>query len=180
MFLGHGFLPEVCVAGLFHLGGLSLAIRGRLEGALFILGDYIAVHELHQKLYFQVLPGGKLLLGRAVGELRYIFHNLGKRGAGNHDIPAGFQFFLQLDGHLVVHDHGHAVHGVGTAFHLVHLEGIHPGADIRGHLVVHLVAGVGNAVVEPEGGSGRIVQAVSVPLPEALGHLGNAGSAPYP
>ena len=64
---------------------------------------------------------------------------------------------------------------MGAALHLVALESINAGAHIGGHLVVHLVAGVGDAVVHPEGRGGRIVQTVSVAHAEAIGHLGGAG-----
>ena len=47
---------------------------------------------------------------------------------------------------------------------------IYPLPHIGGHLVIHLVAGVGDPVVDPERGRCRIVQQVSVALPEAVGN----------
>ena len=62
-----------------------------------------------------------------------------------------------------------------AALHLVVLEGIGLGAHVRGHDIVHLVAGVGDAVVNPERGVGRIMQQVSVAHAEAVRDLLDGG-----
>ena len=146
-----------------------------LEGAVFVLGFHVAVHEFQEQLHFQVAPGFELSLGGLDGVVRDVARNLGEGGAGHHHVAFGGEFLLQFDGHLVVHHHGHAVHRVGAALHLLAFESVGLGADVRGHDIVHLVAGIGDAVVDPEGGLVRIVEHVAVAFLEALRHLGDAG-----
>ena len=48
-------------------------------------------------------------------------------------------------------------------------------ADCRSHDVVGLVAGVGDTVVDPEGGGRGVLEHVPVAYPEAFRHLVGAG-----
>ena len=86
VFLDHGALPEVCVArplDLFRHPGGVLRV---LEGAVRILGLYIAVHKLDKQFLFKLFPGFKLVLGGFYCVFSYVFGYLGIGLASNHDI----------------------------------------------------------------------------------------------
>ena len=130
-------------------------VFGVFEVALGVLGFDVAVDELHEKGLFELDPLLELLLGGVHGEF------------GHHlDGFVGLARDEQVGQPLV-----HIGHGLGE---LGVLEGVDALAHVGLHLVVHPVAGVGHAVVDPEGRLGRVVQEVAVALPETVGDGGRA------
>ena len=145
------------------------------EAAVFVLRLHVTVHEFDQQFLFQAFPNLELVLGRVHTVVGDILNDFGEGSTGNHDVSFGGKLLLELHHNLVVHYHGHAVYGMRAALGLVPLEGVDLGAHMRCHDIVHLVAGIGDAVVDPERRRSRVVEHVSVPLLEALGHLGSTG-----
>jgi len=137
---------------LSQLVGYSLGIFGVLERAVLVLCLDVAVDIFHEEKDLEIAPVLELLLGGVDGLSCKILPYGSERIAGDHYVPLlDRQFLLQLDNYVVVHHYGSAVCAPGTEEHLVNFELVGRFADGRSHYIVHLIAGIGDAVVDPEG-----------------------------
>ena len=112
------------------------------EPAVLVLRFHVAVHELHEKFLFQGNPLFELVLRRLNRVIRNITRHPGKWLAGYHRVALGSHLFLQFHRDLVVQHDGSTVHGMRLVLHLVDFERVNLLPHMRGHDVVHLVAGV--------------------------------------